>query len=210
MEGLLFMPDKAVLMLDGAFVKKKLERQLKHFPTVDDVVNFCTSVMAKPELKDTTLFRIYYYDAPPFEGSVTNPIDGSVTDFSTLAGTNRAKSLTDALELKPNFAVRRGLVNDAGWKLGIAALKSLAKGSRAITASDLVPDLRQKGVDMRIGLDIAFIALRKVADVLVLVTGDSDFVPAMKVARREGMRVYLEHMGHGVLRALRAHADLIL
>jgi len=204
------MADKVVLMLDGGFVKKKLDQQLNRFPTVDDVVNFCASIMAKPELKDTTLFRIYYYDAPPFEGTCTNPIDGSVIDFSGLPGTNRAKGLTDALELKPNFAVRRGIVNDAGWKLGVAALKSLAKGSRAITASDLVPDLRQKGVDMRIGLDIAFIALRRVAEVLVLVTGDSDFVPAMKFARREGMRVYLEHMGHGILRALRAHADMVL
>jgi uncharacterized LabA/DUF88 family protein len=204
------MSEKAVLMLDGGFVKKKLEQRLKHFPTVDDVVNFCASVMAKPELATSTLFRIYYYDAPPFEGTCTNPIDGSVIHFSTLPGTIRAKSLTDSLELKPNLAVRRGLVNDAGWKLGIAALKNLAKTPRAITAKDFVPDLRQKGVDMRIGLDIAFISLRKVADVLILVTGDSDFVPAMKFARREGMRVYLEHMGHGVLRALRAHADLVL
>jgi uncharacterized LabA/DUF88 family protein len=204
------MIEKAVLLLDGAFVKKKLEQRLKHFPTVDDVVNFCASVMAKPQLKTSTLFRIYYYDAPPFEGSVKNPIDGSVTDFSKLSGTSRAKALTDTLELRPNFAVRRGMVNDAGWKLGTAALANLAKATRAITAADIVPDLRQKGVDMRIGLDIAFISLRKVADVLVLVTGDSDFVPAMKFARREGMRVYLEHMGHGVLRALKAHADLVL
>lgn len=97
------MPDKAVVMLDGGFVKKKLEQKLKHFPTVDDVVNFCASVMAKPELNDTTLFRIYYYDAPPFEGTCTNPIDGSVITFSTLAKTARAKALTDALELKAEF-----------------------------------------------------------------------------------------------------------
>ncbi len=166
--------------------------------------------MAKPELSNAELFRIYYYDAPPFEGTVANPIDGSLTDFSALASSRRAKALSDALELKPNFAVRRGMVNDAGWKLGSAALRNLASAPRAITARDLVPDLRQKGVDMRIGLDIAFISLRKVADVLVLVTGDSDFVPAMKFARREGMRVYLEHMGHGVLRALKAHADIVL
>ena len=142
--------------------------------------------------------------------SVKNPIDGSITDFSTVASSKRARALTDTLELRPNFAVRRGLVNDAGWKLGSAALDNLAKAPRAITARDLLPDLRQKGVDMRIGLDIAFISLRKVADVLVLVTGDSDFVPAMKFARREGMRVYLEHMGHGVLRSLKAHADIVL
>jgi uncharacterized LabA/DUF88 family protein len=211
MEGLAFMAEKVVLMLDGAFVKKKLEQRLKHFPTVDDVVAFCASVMAKPEFKNSVLFRIYYYDAPPFEGSVTNPIDGTVSDFSTLPGTAKNKALTDALELKPNFAVRRGIVNDAGWKLGQGALKNLATaGPRAIAAGDLIPDLRQKGVDMRIGLDIAFISLRKVADVLVLITGDSDFVPAMKFARREGMRVYLVHMGHGVLRSLKAHADVVL
>jgi uncharacterized LabA/DUF88 family protein len=44
------------------------------------------------------------------------------------------------------------------------------------------------GCDMKIGLDIAWIALKKVADILVLVTGDSDFVPVMKFARKEGMR----------------------
>jgi len=32
-------------------------------------------VMAKPELLGTSLFRIYYYDAPPFDKKVTNPID---------------------------------------------------------------------------------------------------------------------------------------
>lgn len=204
------MPEKAVLMLDGGFLKKKLEERLGHFPTVDDVVNFCASVMAKPELQAAILFRIYYYDAPPFEGRVRNPIDGSVTDFATNANCRRAKALTDALELRPNFAVRRGMVIDQGWKLGSAALTNLAAAPRPIVARDLVPHLQQKGVDMRIGLDIAFISLRKVADSLVLVTGDSDFIPAMKVARREGMRVYLEHMGHGVLRGLKAHADIVL
>lgn len=204
------MAEKVVLMLDGGFVKTKLKQRLKHFPTVDDVVAFCTSVMAKPELTNTSLFRIYYYDAPPFDGTVKNPIDGTVTVFGTHPSSVNGKALTDALELKPNFAVRRGVVNNTGWKLGEAALKNISAAPRAIVAKDLVPDLHQKGVDMRIGLDIAFISLRHVADILVLVTGDSDFVPAMKFARREGMRVYLEHMGHGVMRALRAHADLVL
>ena len=203
------MADKVVLMLDGGFVKKKLEQRLHRFPTADDVVTFCDSVMAKPELRNTNLFRIYYYDAPPFDGTVTNPISGSPTNFATHTNSVRGKSLTDALELKPNFAVRRGIVNNTGWKLGAAALGNLGNPARPIAASDLVPDLHQKGVDMRIGLDIAFISLRKVADVLVLITGDSDFVPAMKFARREGME-HLEHMGHGVLRSLKAHADLLI
>jgi uncharacterized LabA/DUF88 family protein len=39
---------------------------------------------------------------------------------------------------------------------------------------------------MRIGLDIASMTLKHQVDTLVLVTGDSDFVPAAKLARREG------------------------
>jgi uncharacterized LabA/DUF88 family protein len=67
--------------------------------------------------------------------------------------------------------------------------------------------MAQKGVDIRIGLDIAWISLKRVVDILVLVTGDSDFVPVMKFARKEGLKVYLETMGHGVRRELKAHAD---
>ena len=105
--------------------------------------------------------------------------------------------------------MRRGGIVQSGWKLGRAALKSLARTQRSITARDLVPDMAQKGVDIRIGLDIAWISLKRLVDLLVLVTGDSDFVPVMKFARKEGLKVYLETMGHGVRRELKAHADFV-
>lgn len=98
----------------------------------------------------------------------------------------------------------------SGWKLGKYALRNLKKRGGSIAPNDLVPDISQKGVDIRIGLDIASIALKGFADVFVLVTGDSDFVPPMKFARKEGIRVYLECLGHGVRRELKAHADLVL
>jgi uncharacterized LabA/DUF88 family protein len=44
----------------------------------------------------------------------------------------------------------------------------------------------------------------------VVVSGDSDLVPAFKFARREGMRVYLDHLKHGVMRELKAHADIVM
>ena len=47
-------------------------------------------------------------------------------------------------------------------------------------------------------------------DIIVVVTGDSDLVPAFRFARREGVRGFLDHMGHGVRRELKAHADIIL
>jgi uncharacterized LabA/DUF88 family protein len=80
------------------------------------------------------------------------------------------------------------------------------KSPRAPAANDIVPDLEQKGVDSRIGLDIAQLAMREMVEIIVVVTGDSDLVPAFRFARREGVRGFLDHMGHGARRELKAHA----
>jgi uncharacterized LabA/DUF88 family protein len=46
---------------------------------------------------------------------------------------------------------------------------------------------------------------------VVLVSGNSDLVPAMKFARKEGLRVYLDLLGFaGARRERKVHADLIL
>jgi uncharacterized protein (TIGR00288 family) len=166
--------------------------------------------MGKPRLASGELFRGLYYDAPPFEGQAQNPVDGSVLNFSATPQARLNRQLIDRLELKPDFAVRRGMIIHTGWKLGRAALRSLARRQRAVTAQDFVPDMGQKGVDIRIGLDIARIAVKHMVDIIVLVTGDSDFVPVMKFARTEGIKVYLEPMGHGIRPELKAHADFVL
>ncbi len=60
---------------------------------------------------------------------------------------------------------------------------------------------------MKIGLDIAWLASKKIVDKIVLVTSDSDFVPAMKFARREGIQVYLASLNHQVKSELIEHSD---
>jgi len=79
-----------------------------------------------------------------------------------------------------------------------------------LTAPDLEPNIHQKGVDMRLGLDIAAITLKGHADVFVLVAGDSDFVPAMKFARREGAQLFLVTLGHSVRADMLEHSDMVL
>ncbi len=204
------MAERVAILLDGGFVKKKLGPRLKAFPKPADVVDLCGNIMQHKALADYELFRVYYYDCPPLAGSAKNPIDGSLIEFSATKQAKLNRSLIDSLELTPHFAVRRGELVCVGWKPGSRALRSLTSSPRRITAQDLVPDITQKGVDIKIGLDIASIALKRTVGILVLVTGDSDFVPAMKFARTEGLRVYLETLGHGVRRELRAHADLVL
>ena len=113
--------------------------------------------------------------------------------------------------MQADFALRSGELSVRGWALGSAALRDIeTNGPRVLTARDMVPKIEQKGVDLRIGLDIARLSLREMVSAIVVVTGDSDIVPAFKFARREGVRVYLDHMGHGVKRELKAHTDAIL
>ncbi len=67
--------------------------------------------------------------------------------------------------------------------------------------------VNQKGVDMRIGLDIASMAYKKQVDQIVLISGDSDFVPAAKLAGREGIDFILDPLGAGIKNILMEHID---
>lgn len=197
-------------MIDGGFLTKALSVKNKKFPSPSDIDAECKRVRSHPDLRALDLLRIYFYDAPPASGVLTNPIDGSVLDLSKTAIHTRNTQFLNDVELLPDFAVRRGEAMARGWKIGKAAMIRLLKKPATPTAKDLVPNVSQKGVDLRIGLDIARIALRQTAQVICVITGDSDPVPAFKFARREGLRVYLDYLGMPVRRELLAHADIIV
>lgn len=73
--------------------------------------------------------------------------------------------------------------------------------------TDFRPTFKQKAVVMRIGLDIASITLNRQANTIVLVAGDSDFVAAAKLARREGARFVLDPLWRSVDPHLFEHID---
>ena len=104
----IFMPDKVAILLDGGFVKKKLSKLNGHFATVQEIVGVCHDIMADDHLKTRELFRIYYYDAPPFEGRSKNPISGATLNFSATPQAAENRSLIDLLELQPDFAIGIG------------------------------------------------------------------------------------------------------
>lgn len=204
------MPSYAIL-IDGGFIREKIKARSKAFPTIADIEAEILRIRADARLAGLTLLRIYYYDAPPASGIIHNPLDNTAVDLGNHPHASANRSLHQRIELLPDVAVRYGELAAQGWELGSSAMKSLQKdGARALTARDLVPNIKQKGVDLRIGLDIARLSLRDRVSVLVVVTGDSDMIPAFKFARREGVRVYLDHMGHGVKRELKVHCDIVL
>ena len=60
---------------------------------------------------------------------------------------------------------------------------------------------------MKIGIDIASLAYKKQVDQIILISGDSDFVPAAKLARREGIDFILDNMTSHIKDDLFEHID---
>lgn len=101
-------------------------------------------------------------------------------------------------------------VGDAGVTLNaeqVDALRQAADLFGELTDASVEFPLRQKGVDMRIGVDIVSLTLKRQVDTIILVTGDSDFVPAAKVARREGVEFILDPLRQSVEDELFEHID---
>lgn len=202
---------RLAILLDGGFVCKRLRvRSAGQALTAGTILAECARIARHPDFVGHDLLRVYFYDAPPAIGVVRNPIDGASTDLTRTRTSGEATKLLRKLELSRDVALRQGEVVVRGWRLNAASLRGIGKTGRALTAADLQPDIQQKGVDLRIGLDIARLSLQRLVTTIVFVTGDSDMIPAFKFARREGVRVYLDHLGAPVRRDLKAHVDVVL
>ncbi len=199
---------KYAVLIDAGFIKRKLgSRRSPLNPR--GVSQFLASVYASPALAQMTLYRVYWYDAPPLDARVSKPLRGGAVNFGA---TNFGKAnlvLLDALCVMPHVSVRRGDLVFRGWKVRQGRLPK-HEPLVTLSAADLEPSIYQKGVDMRLGLDIASLTLKAHVGAIVLVTGDSDFVPAMKFARREGVQILLLPLGHTVRADMLEHSDLIL
>jgi uncharacterized LabA/DUF88 family protein len=177
--------------------------------TATEVFRFLDRLKAHPALANLALHRIYWYDAQPLESSARRPLRGGRVNFGATRQALNSKVLLRDLCGLPNVSIRRGELVFRGWRIRQGRLPEREQNV-LLTAADLEPNIQQKGVDMRIGLDIAALTLKRHAGVIVLVAGDSDFVPAMKFARREGAQVFLVTLGHNVRPEMREHADLAL
>lgn len=158
-----------------------------------------------------TLYRIFYYDCLPLDKKAHNPISSKAIDFSKTPEYTFKMSLINALKRKRKVALRMGTLKDnKNWMIRPAVVKELLRGTKSIkdlVDGDVYLDVKQKGIDMKIGTDIASLALKGFVDTIVLFSGDSDFVPAAKLARREGIDFILDPMGANVEPQLFEHID---
>jgi len=157
------------------------------------------------------LYRIFFYDCPPLTKKAHNPVSNKPVDFSKTKEASFRIELHSQLRRLRKVALRLGRLSDhAHWAIRSTVTKDLLSGKKQLadlTEDDVNYDVRQKGVDMRIGLDIASLAFKRQVDQIVLIAGDSDFVPAAKLARREGIDFILDPMWQPIPDDLHEHID---
>ncbi|EAH5177194.1 NYN domain-containing protein [Campylobacter lari] len=167
------------------------------------------------------LYRVYVHDCEPLNKNVPmSPIEK--TDKSlNLGKTDTFKfrtRLLGCLRQQPYFAVRLGEIDENSFQWKIKDYKKFKQLLQkeieidSLTEDDFVLDVRQKGVDMKIGLDIATLSIKKQIEKIILITADSDFIPAIKHARKEGVIVQLDPMrvpNSQIKKGLLEHIDIL-
>ncbi|KVN86883.1 NYN domain-containing protein [Burkholderia ubonensis] len=157
------------------------------------------------------LYRIFFYDCPPLDKKMHNPISKQAIDFSKSAEAAFRLELHEHLRGMRKVALRLGhLSTFTQWIIKsdkVADLLARRIEMKDITPDDVTVDVRQKGVDMRIGVDVSSLAFKKQVDQIVLIAGDADFVPAAKQARREGIDFILDPMWQRIPPNLNEHVD---
>jgi uncharacterized LabA/DUF88 family protein len=201
---------KIAVLLDGGFVRVMLSERLRRKPEAADVCDVVDRLLSHALLAEAPALCVLYYDAPPLRAETKAPVSGVAIDLSMTAQATHGRRLLDALSVCQPYAVRLGDVRMSGWQLTPRAVKDLLVTPRPLRDDDFHPVIEQKGVDIRIGLDIAWLATRRLVDGVVLVTADTDFVPAPKLARREGLSVVLATLGRKPHNSLRAHSDYVI
>jgi uncharacterized LabA/DUF88 family protein len=185
---------KVAVLIDGGHLRVLAAKAKLHYENdlIEKVAHACVH-------GDETLIRVLYYDCAPYEGTVKLPVSGNDLTFA------KNDAWVRNLATRDYFAFRRGELKFRGFKP-----RKIPVAGRPLVDDDFKPDFEQKGVDMRIGLDMATFSERRSVDRVILLTGDTDCVPAMKHARKAGLQVALVNLpGQKLSGELLCHTDFL-
>lgn len=161
--------------------------------------------------REHQLYRIFYYDCEPLDKKHHYPISKNPVDFAKSDTAIFRRAFFECLKEQRKVALRMGRLSEiSGWIIKPRVMKELLANKReysSLTDDDFTLEVTQKTVDMKIGLDVASLTYKKFVDQIILVSGDSDFLPAAKLARREGVDFILDPMHRNIPPDLSEHID---
>lgn len=205
---------KTAILVDGGFYRRRAYAAFGDKPPkerADELCNYCRRHL-HTHGESNELYRIFYYDCPPMTAQIYHPLTKRTVNFAKSDTYIWANDFFNELTRKRKVALRMGELSEqnAHYILKNNVLNKLMRGDITVSdikESDFLFDVEQKGVDMRIGLDIASLSYKKQVDQIVLISGDSDFVSAAKLARREGIDFILDALHTNIKPNLFEHID---
>lgn len=188
---------KAVIFIDGNNLYHNL-KQMKIKPSNLDFEKF-TRLISKHfnvELQEAR----YYNSVPTIR-------DGKDIYFSHL-------KFIDDLKKIPKFKVftRKLQVHSTKEllkeKQELIESMDLCKSCKPIVEENLLGAIgnvkkKEKGVDIMIAIDIVEHAINKKTEAIILVSGDADFIPALDLAKKNGIEIKSASLAKGYSRQLR-------
>lgn len=200
------------ILVDGGFYRRraaKLFGEKGPRERADELIQYCQRHVRRA---NGTLYRIFYYDCPPSEKVIYHPLTKKSVNLRKSDEYRWMVDFHREIVERRKVAFRRGeqLESQTGYQLRRDSLKALLSDRitlAELTEADFTLDITQKGVDMRMGLDIAALAAQGRVDQIVMIAGDSDFVPAAKHARRSGIDFILDPMWNDISQSLNEHID---
>ena len=208
---------KTAILVDGGFYHRRAYTLFGAKSPEDraiELATYCHKHMNYHGIKaaEDDLYRVFYYDCPPMDRKLFHPFLKRDVDFKKSDHYQWMNAFLAELKKKRKFALRLGKLSDtqACYTIKPDAIKKLCRGAikvEDLKESDFRLNVEQKGVDMKIGIDIASLAYKKQVQRIILISGDSDFVPAAKLARREGIDFILDSMWATIKPELHEHID---
>jgi len=187
---------RVAVLIDGGHLRACAASDRQKY-TADFIVKVAKACVQSAE----TLFRIQYYDCDQYAGTVSLPVSGG---SKTYPG---GDPLLATLAREEQVAVRKGILKFRGWERTPASLHA-GRTPAQLTDADFKAKWEQKGVDLRLGLDIITLTETKAAQLIVLLTGDTDLIPAMKLARGRGLQVAgVDLPNRRIIPELKPHLD---
>lgn len=205
---------KTAILVDGGFYRRRAQSVFGDKTAEEravELTNYCKRHL-NTHGEDNDLYRIFYYDCAPSKKRIYHPFLKQQVDLGKTDLFEWTTTFLNELKKKRKFAIRLGKLAEeqAHYTIRPEVVKKLCNGKLNFTdlqEKDFCLEIDQKGVDMKIGLDIASIAYKQQVDQIVLISGDSDFVSAAKLARREGIDFILDPLGAAIKPDLFEHID---
>jgi uncharacterized LabA/DUF88 family protein len=196
---------KTAILVDGEFFSIALRHNLNLVGRLS-AAQIYKHAHLLVDAANEEVWRIFYYDSRPYAGHERHPVTGKVIDFANTPLARARERFLNELGQMDLVALRCGETRPRGWQLSETYLKRLAQSSLIPPPSAADYELRfeQKGVDMRIGIDVATLSLNRYVDRIVIASNDTDLVPALKIARRYGVQIVIAQIG-----TFNPHHDLI-